>query len=135
MKLRITVEGRTYDVDVEVLDQGPSPAPSTVGRAGPPQTPPPERAASHGPPPRPARGPAQPSADAGSGEVRSPIAGSVVSVGVKVGDDVQVNDTLLVLEAMKMESNVVSPINGAVTEVLVRTGDTVQAGQVLARIS
>lgn len=57
-----------------------------------------------------------------------------MSVSVKVGDEVAVNDTLLVLEAMKMESNVASPVAGTVREVCVSAGDGVQAGQVLVRV-
>lgn len=66
--------------------------------------------------------------------MHSPIAGSVIGVSVKVGDEVAVNDTLLVLEAMKMESNVVSPVAGTVREVCVAVGQSVQAGQLLARV-
>jgi biotin carboxyl carrier protein len=57
----------------------------------------------------------------------------VLSVKVKPGDTVAMNDTLLVLEAMKMESNVASPTAGTVSEVLVSQGDAVTAGQVLVK--
>jgi len=63
--------------------------------------------------------------------VKSPIAGSVLDVKVKVGDNVNINDTLLVLEAMKMESNVPSPVAGTVQSINVKSGDSVSSDQVL----
>ncbi|MEM1165895.1 MAG: biotin/lipoyl-containing protein [Planctomycetota bacterium] len=132
MRLRITVEGTTYDVEVEVLDQGGAGATPSVPAAGPPAATP---SAGAPPPPRPAGGPPPgAAAPVGSGsdkEVRSPIAGNVLSVSVKAGDAVAVNDVLMVLEAMKMESNVASPVAGTVKSVEVKAADSVQAGQVL----
>lgn len=134
MKLRITVQGETYDVDVEVLDgnggtlaRAPvsAPAASAPAPAPAPAAPAPTPAA-----PEPA--PAAPSGGAG-GDVPSPIAGNVLDVKVKAGDTVALNDTLLVLEAMKMESNIASPQAGTVSEVLVKSGDAVTAGQVLVK--
>src|SRR5436853_99874 len=79
------------------------------------------------PPPRP--GPA-PAADE-SKVCRSPIAGVVVRVSAQVGQAIQANDVLLVLEAMKMETVITSPLAGKVAQVNVRAGDAVQGGQVL----
>lgn len=129
MKMRITVEGKSYDVEVEVLDERNGAAPRQQAPTGAAASIPP-KPASAAPPPRPAAS----SGPAGAGAVHSPIAGSVVSVKVKVGDDVAVNDPLLVLEAMKMESTVASPASGTVREVCIKQGDAVQAGQVLVRI-
>ena len=134
MKLRITVEGRAYEVEVEVLDGAQVPVPAA--------TPAPVAAAPI-PAPTPAPAPASPQAPpalsgksaGGAGEVTSPLAGSVLSVGVKPGDSVSAGDTLLVLEAMKMESNVASPQQGTVAEVLVAPGDAVKSGEVLVRFS
>jgi len=125
MKLRITVQNTAYDVDVEVLDAGTAPASvSSVPVA--PTTPAPAAAV----PPRPA--PAAPTPAAGGGQsVTSPIAGNVLEVKVNAGDAVAVNDVVIVLEAMKMESNVVSPHAGTIAQVLVKAGDTVTAGQEL----
>ncbi len=117
MKLRITVEGVRYDVDVEVLDGStstPSSAPSTAAGAAPP---------------------APSGGESGGGEVTSPISGAVLSVRVKAGDAVKVNDTLLVLEAMKMESNIASTQTGTIQEVCVNEGDQVSHGQVLVRFA
>lgn len=129
MKLRVTVEGRSYEVEVEVLDAsngGPAPLPAAPAPAAG-SIPAPMA------PPRPAPAAAAPSA-AEPGDVQSPIAGSVAAVRVDVGQAVDLNDTLLVLEAMKMESNVASPIAGTVKEICVAAGDAVRAGQVLVRL-
>lgn len=127
MKLRITVEGKAYDVEVEVLDGEPVSGRVSTPRAAASG---PVSAVSSAPPPAANSAPAP----AGAGDVQSPIAGSVMSIACKVGDAVAVGDTLLVLEAMKMESNVASPAAGTVREVCVAAGDAVQAGQVLVKI-
>ena len=62
---------------------------------------------------------------------RSPIAGMVTRVNVQPGQQIQPNDLLLVLEAMKMETNVTSPVAGKVKNVKVAQGDGVQLNQVL----
>ena len=129
MKLMITVEGKTYEVDVQVVDEGLG-APAIAPVAPPPAvtTAQPAPAAT----PAPAAAAPPPAAPAGAGgDVQSPIAGNVLDVKVKPGDVVAENDTLLVLEAMKMESNVASPQAGTVKEVLVAAGDSVSADQVL----
>jgi biotin carboxyl carrier protein len=69
------------------------------------------------------------------GEVKSPLAGSILSVAVNPGDTVSAGDTLLVLEAMKMESPVAAPQAGTIAEVLVSKGDAVQAQQTLLRFA
>ena len=141
MRLRITVEGVTYDVDVEILDTGaempgasvvpaaaapaPAPAPSAAPAAAPPPAPTPT------PEPKPAPVVGQPD---GVKEVKSLIAGNVTRVTVKPGDAVGLNDTLLVLEAMKMESNVAATAAGTVREICVGPGDAVETGQTLAYI-
>ena len=62
---------------------------------------------------------------------RSPISGVVVKVTAQVGQAIQANDVLLVLEAMKMETVITSPVAGKVARVNVTGGDAVQSGQVL----
>ena len=66
---------------------------------------------------------------------RSPIAGVVVRVSAQVGQTIQANDVLLVLEAMKMETAITSPVAGKVARVNVNAGGAVQAGQVLVEFS
>ena len=117
MKMRITVEGKSYDVDVEVLgdEAGAARAPAAA------QTP-----ASR--PPAPSRPVAAPPSGI---EVKSPIAGTVLSIQAKAGDTFNENETLLVLEVMKMESNIVAPTTGTIGEVHVKAGDNVAVGQLL----
>ncbi|MDV7145684.1 biotin/lipoyl-containing protein, partial [Tropicimonas sp. TH_r6] len=64
-----------------------------------------------------------------------PLAGTVVSVDVSVGQKVSQGDTLLVLEAMKMNTNIGAPSDGTVTAVNVAAGATVTEGQVLVTLS
>jgi acetyl-CoA/propionyl-CoA carboxylase, biotin carboxylase, biotin carboxyl carrier protein len=70
-------------------------------------------------------------AGGGSGTVTAPMQGTIVKVNVEVGATVAVDDTLLVLEAMKMENSIKAEISGVVTEIRVKPGDTVGGGDVL----
>lgn len=63
--------------------------------------------------------------------IKAPMPGVVLSVNVKVGQEVKEEDTLLILEAMKMESSIMSPSIGVVKNVLVANGNTVEKGQLL----
>lgn len=124
MKLKLTVDGKLYEVDVEVAEperpQATYVPPLASARAAAPTA------------------PSSPAADAGTeGPVnenkvcRSPISGVVVKATAQVGQTIQVNDVLLVLEAMKMETTISSPIAGTVAKVNVGVGDSVKAKQVL----
>jgi methylmalonyl-CoA carboxyltransferase small subunit len=124
LKLKITVDGKVYEVEVEVSEPeplGPAYVPP-VGQARVPAAAPPAVPAA-----RP--GPA-PVADEGK-VCRSPIAGTVAKVPVQVGQAIKVNDVLLVLEAMKMETVITAPIAGKVARINANVGDFVQGGQVL----
>ncbi len=66
--------------------------------------------------------------------VTVPMVGKIVSVAVKVGDQIQENDQVAVLEAMKMEMPIVAPITGTVKEVSVKAGQEVEAEAVIAVI-
>jgi len=119
MKMRITVEGKAYEVDVQILDD----------KAGAP-------AAPAAPAPKADPAPAAPVVESTPAEpsgvtVTSPIAGVVVSVQAKAGDTFNQDETLLVLEAMKMESNIAAPTTGTIKEVHVNAGDNVEVGQLL----
>jgi biotin carboxyl carrier protein len=123
VKLKITVDGKVYEVDVEVSEPEPY-RPGYVPPAAQTRVP----AAPTAPAPTQS-GPA-PVGDE-SKICRSPIAGVVVRVSAQVGQAIQANDVLLVLEAMKMETVITSPIAGKVKQVTAKVGDGVQAGQVL----
>jgi biotin carboxyl carrier protein len=124
-KLRITVAEKVYDVMVEVLDEETRPAASGAGSrvAGAPVS-----APVTAPPARPA------AVAAGAGMVTSPLAGKVVSISVKVGDAVAEGATVVVLEAMKMNTLVTAMVAGKVSEILVKPGDAVEEGQALVNI-
>lgn len=73
---------------------------------------------------------------AGEGtKVCSPLPGTITSINVKVGDTVAVGDTVLVLEAMKMQNNIETETAGTVTSVMVNVGDSVMEGAVLVTIA
>ena len=89
------------------------------------------------PPPAPAATPAAaaPAAAPGSGNpVKAPLPGTISSISVKVGDQVNVGDTVLVLEAMKMQNNIEAEYAGTVTSIVVNPGDSVMEGAVLLTI-
>lgn len=86
----------------------------------------------------PAAAPAAPEASAAAGEgdkVTSPMPGTVMDVKVKVGDTVAEAQVLLVLEAMKMENDIVAPHAGKITSVMVKKGDTVDTQDLLVTIA
>lgn len=122
MKLRITMEGKTYDVDVEVVPESQSQqAPETPAAPGPRPV--------KMPPPAFARGRRIPKSDEKT--CRSPLAGVVTSVAVAAGQTVTKNDPLVIVEAMKMETRIASLAAGVVKAIQVAPGDPVQPGQVL----
>ena len=123
-KLRITVEGKTYEVVVETVDD-PSNRPAKVAA----------RAVASAPAPVASSAPAKSSAPAGSAvSIRSQLAGRIVSVDVAEGDSVEAGVQVLVLEAMKMNTPVAAIRAGKVTKLHVAAGDTVEEGQALLDI-
>jgi biotin carboxyl carrier protein len=123
MKLRVTVQGNVYDVDVEVIqDSGPA-----AHTAGPVAAPPPAPVRAAAPAPSVASAPVA----SGAKIFPAPLAGTIRAVKVKAGDVVKPNDELLVLEAMKMETSVSSDRAGTIKAVHVNVGDQVQSGKPL----
>jgi biotin carboxyl carrier protein len=127
--LRVTVDGKAYDVTVEIPDDFDTP----VQPAAPPLSAP-------SLPPSPAPPPAAPSsapaahAAAGPGEVRSPMAGRIVAILVEPGREVKLGEQLLTVEAMKMNTAVCTPKAGKVAVILTTVGAAVDEGQLLARL-
>ena len=127
MKLKLTVDGKVYEVDVEV-DEPDSPRPSYV--------PPPGHVRA------PAEGPRTTAPVAGGSEevvdenkvCRSPISGVVVRVTAQVGQEIAASDALLVIEAMKMETEITSPKAGKIARINAGPGDSVKTGQVLVEL-
>ncbi len=139
-RLRVTVDGNSYDVTVELPDET-SAAPGVIAPPAPaasaPAAPAPAPAAGPAtalPTPAPVATPAS-SGPAGPGDVPSPLAGRVTAVVVTVGQEVKEGDHLVTLEAMKMNTFVFAPKNGKVAEIKTEVGATVEEGQVLVRIA
>ena len=142
--LRITLEGKTYDVGVEVLDSGlnratalptrPSEgAPAAVAAPSPALAAQPAAAAPPSPPVVAAAAPPV-AAAAGCRDVACPMAGVVLKCLVTPGDRVEFNQMVMVLDAMKMETPIHAPLAGTVRSVLVREGDAVEEGRTLLQI-
>jgi methylmalonyl-CoA carboxyltransferase small subunit len=130
LKLNITVDGKKYEVEVEVAEDDRLSSGLPQGYYGARPT----AVVSAMPMPLPLGGGSSLAADAGLDEekvCRSPIAGVVVRVNVQVGQQIQLNDTLLVLEAMKMETNISAPGPGKIKEIRGEVGTPVTAGQVV----
>ena len=117
----ITVNGNVYNVTVE---EG-----TTAGAA------PVVSAAKAAPAPKAAPKAAAPAGAAGSVEVTASVPGKICKIEANVGAAVKAGDTVLVLEAMKMEIPVVAPQDGTVASVNVAVGDAVESGDVLATMN
>lgn len=125
-QLKITVNGKTYDVQVEELGASSAPA------AAPATAPAPVAAAPAAPVAPTAAPAAAPAASAGEGEViAAPMPGNILKVLVSAGAAVKKGDALLILEAMKMENEICAPKDGTVTAVMVNQGETVDSGKAL----
>jgi methylmalonyl-CoA carboxyltransferase small subunit len=126
VKLKLTVDGKVYEVEVEVFEPEPT-GPVYVPPVGSARVPAAAPAPAAAPPAKPG---AAPVADE-SKVCRSPIAGTVSKIPIQVGQSIKVNDVLMVLEAMKMETVITAPIAGKVAKINGNVGDFVQGGQVL----
>ena len=119
---RITVNGTAYDVAVEEVGAGAAPAAAPV-------------AAPVAAPAAPAPAPAAASGAAGSIVVAAPMPGKIINVKANVGQSVKKGEVILLLEAMKMENEVVAPEDGTVASINVSAGDTVEGGYTLATLN
>ncbi|MBX3481622.1 MAG: biotin/lipoyl-binding protein [Caulobacter sp.] len=125
MKLKITVDNKIYEVEVEATETEPTGMPTYVYQGSAPRLP-------VGTIGVPAAAPPVSQGPVNEDKVcRSPISGIVVKVLVQPGQQIQPGDRLLVLEAMKMETNITAPMAGTVAKVNANQGDSVQSGQVL----
>lgn len=123
-KYRITVEGKTYEMDVELIGSNGAPVqPVKVQSAS--AAPAPVAAA-----PKAASKPAAVS----SGSVVAPMPGTVIKILKNEGDAVKAGDVVLILEAMKMENEITAPVAGTLASVNCTAGGTVAGGDVLFEV-
>ena len=106
----ITVNGVAYNVTVEESAAGAAPVAAPVAAPAP-------------------------AAAAGAVQVNSPMPGNILDVKVSAGQAVQAGDVLVILEAMKMENEIVAPQDGTVASVSVKKGDTVNSGDLLVSMN
>jgi methylmalonyl-CoA carboxyltransferase small subunit len=123
LKLRITIDGKTYEAEVEILEDEESEHPYAPYMPAP---------VSYTPPPFPVSPASAIDTSSDGGKVcRSPVTGLVIKVNVEPGQTVQPNDVLMVLEAMKMENQVTATHTATVKSVNVVPGNSVKVHQVL----
>ena len=107
-KYKVNVNGTVYEVEIEEMTGAPAAAPAAAPVAAAP---------------------------AGDGErVAAPMPGNILSVNVAAGDTVKKGQILMILEAMKMENEIMSPCDGKVTSVAVAKGAAVESGTLLCTI-
>lgn len=128
--LIITVNGVSYDVQVEEV--GSSAAPRVSAPAAAPAAAPVAPAAQPAAAPAPA---AKPAGTQGSVKVQAPMPGTILSVKVSVGQQIKKGDTVAVLEAMKMENEIPAPQDGTVSSVDVSNGATVETGATIVTLA
>ena len=110
-KFSVNVNGTKYEVEVEEIDA------ATAAKAAPTAE-------------------APKSAPAGAGtEVKAPMPGTILQVNIKPGDAVKEGQQLMVLEAMKMENEILAPVSGKITSIAVAKGSTVESGSLLCTIA
>ena len=131
MKYKVTLDGRTYEVEVEhgeavLLDEYEAVAPAAA--------PAPVAAAPAAPAAAPAAA-AAPAVTAAGETVAAPMPGTIVDVKVSAGQAVKSGDVLVVLEAMKMENEVMAPRDGTVAQVVTQKGAKVETGTPLIVIA
>ena len=128
-KFNVNVNGTLYEVEVDEIQAGAAAAPARKPiPAAAPKAAAPKAAAPKAAPARPAAAPA------GAETVKAPMPGNILEVRVSDGQAVQAGDVLFILEAMKMENEIMAPAAGTVSGVAVQKGSAVATGAVLCHI-
>ncbi len=130
MKYKVTLNNRTYEVEVEagqamLIDEYEAYAPAPIAPAAPVAAAPAAAAAADAP-----------AVSVAAGEVvKSPMPGNILKINVSLGQKVNEGDALLILEAMKMENEVVAPKSGTIAQIIVSKGAVVETGAPLIVIA
>ena len=123
-KYNVTVNGTAYEITLEVVDAADvKAAPAPVAAPAPAAA------------PAPVAAPSPVAAPAGGETVNSPMPGTILSVNVQNGAAVKKGDVLMILEAMKMENEIMSPCDGTIASINVNAGQSVETGAVLCVIA
>ena len=132
MKYVATLNGKKYEVEIERVDEyRPLDRGAQASAPAPAAAPAPKAAPAPAPAPAPAAAPAA----AGGQTVEAPMPGKILDIKVKVGDAVGYGQCVIVMEAMKMETEIVAPAAGTVASINVSTGDSVETGAVLVTLN
>ena len=121
--LKVTVNGNTYDVEVEEVKEGEK-VETQASKEVTPSTPTKEEKVEQ---PAPQK--------EGSIKVPAPMPGNIWKIKTSVGAKVEKHEVLLILEAMKMENEIVAPEAGTVTNILVKEGDAVEPGKIMVELA
>ena len=113
---KVNVNGNVYEITIEVIDKADIKAPAAPAVA-------------------PAPAPAPVAAPAGAQTVSAPMPGTILKVNVSNGQAVKKGDVLMVLEAMKMENEILAANDGTVSSVNVTAGQSVESGTVLCTLN
>ena len=121
-KYKITVNGQTYEVEVQEIG-GQNPGPKEVNQTtqAPVEQPKPQQ-----PKPQPKK------TGAGKSKITCPMPGTIMSIKAKQGEKVQKGDVIMILEAMKMENEIIAPEDGIITSIDTNEGASVNTGDILA---
>lgn len=123
MKYTATLNGKQYEVELERIDayepmprygEAPAAAPAPVAAPA---------------------APAAPAPAAGATTVEAPMPGKILNIKVSAGQAVKFGETVIVMEAMKMETEIVAPADGTVAQILVKAGDAVDTGAALVTLN
>ena len=131
MKYVATINGKKYEVEVEKLE-----AYKSLDRNGVAAPAPAPVAAAPAPAPAPAAAPApKAAAPAGATTVEAPMPGKILNIKVSEGQAVKFGEVVVIMEAMKMETEIVAPADGTVSKILVKAGDSVDTGAALVALN
>ena len=141
MKYVATLNGKKYEVEIERVDeyrpldrgaQASAPAPILAAAPAPKAAP----AAAPKAAPAPAAAPApKAAAPAGATTVEAPMPGKILNIKVSEGQAVKFGEVVVIMEAMKMETEIVAPADGTVSKILVKAGDSVDTGAALVALN